>query len=359
MNPASLRVLSSLFIPEGNLLVFVLGHGRQVLFSAQQLPLIHPATLNPTAMPRHTISPTRDRLQSSTLVWIALPLLCFASLDTLRHPVLAPHLSALYMAQIAAISLAFAVIVWRIRAATPLASFTGGIICFLITVGSSMRENVSPFHTALTPLILLFGLTFAATRAGRQRKASAGLAETRKGRNAAQVIANLGTAAFIHSSLAHRFNPALYGANGRDIHSVWSWFIPATALAALAEATADTVSSEIGQAFGGTPRMILTLRPVPPGTDGAITLIGTLAGIAAAALVAASAIPSLGISVPQAALALAAGTAGLFFDSVLGATLERRGWIGNDLVNLTSTAFAAALTVLLLRYMEPMHWPVP
>lgn len=89
--------------------------------------------------------------------------------------------------------------------------------------------------------------------------------------------------------------------------------------------------------------MILTLRPAPPGTDGAITLIGTLAGISAGALVAASAIPALGMDLRQGSLALAAGTAGLFFDSLLGATVERPGWIGNDLVNLSSTAFAAAL----------------
>jgi uncharacterized membrane protein len=40
---------------------------------------------------------------------------------------------------------------------------------------------------------------------------------------------------------------------------------------------------------------------------------------------------------------LGAGIGGLFFDSLLGATVERRGWIGNDLVNFTSTLFAAAL----------------
>ena len=47
---------------------------------------------------------------------------------------------------------------------------------------------------------------------------------------------------------------------------------------------------------------------------------------------------------------LITGTAGLFFDSLLGATLERRGWIGNNLVNLASTAFAAALTLPIIHY---------
>jgi uncharacterized protein (TIGR00297 family) len=121
-------------------------------------------------------------------------------------------------------------------------------------------------------------------------------------------------------------------------------------LAALAEAAADTVSSEIGQAFGGAPFMLTTLRRVPPGTDGAISLNGTLAGILAAAIVAASGALALGMSFAECFIAYAAATAGLFFDSLLGATVERKGWIGNDLVNFTSTAFAAVVALLAFRF---------
>jgi uncharacterized membrane protein len=48
-----------------------------------------------------------------------------------------------------------------------------------------------------------------------------------------------------------------------------------------------------------------------------------------------------------------AGIGGLFFDSLLGATVERKGWIGNDLVNFTSTAFAAALSLLAIGFAQP------
>ena len=116
-------------------------------------------------------------------------------------------------------------------------------------------------------------------------------------------------------------------------------------LAALVEATADTVSSEIGQAFGGTPLMLTTLRRVAPGTDGAVTVIGTAAGILAGMLVAAAGSWSLGIGFRGGSIALAGGVAGLFFDSLLGATVERRGWLGNDLVNFSSTAFAAGVAL--------------
>jgi uncharacterized protein (TIGR00297 family) len=123
-------------------------------------------------------------------------------------------------------------------------------------------------------------------------------------------------------------------------------------LSALAEATADTVSSEIGQAFGGSPILLTTLRHVEPGTDGAISLRGTFAGIFAAAIVATAGRWSMHLSLRQSSIALVAGICGLFFDSLLGATLERRGYLGNDLVNFCSTAFSTALCLILL-------WLVP
>ena len=99
--------------------------------------------------------------------------------------------------------------------------------------------------------------------------------------------------------------------------------------------------------------MLTTLRRVPPGTDGAISLTGTLAGIAAAALIAATGAPALSMSFAGCLVAFAAGVAGLFFDSLLGATLERKGYLGNDLVNFSSTAFAAALSLLAIRFAHP------
>jgi uncharacterized protein (TIGR00297 family) len=200
-------------------------------------------------------------------------------------------------------------------------------------------------------------LTFYATRLGSERKASAGLAENRKGRNAAQVIANLGVAALFTPmmcyDIAYRFDwGGDFNGEGAIVRAYFAIpLIPM--LAALAEATADTVSSEIGQAFGGTPFMLTTLSRVEPGTDGAISLNGTLAGIGTAALIAATGAPALGMSFAECLVAFAAGVAGLFFDSLLGATVERRGWIGNDLVNFTSTAFAAALSLLAIRFAQP------
>jgi uncharacterized protein (TIGR00297 family) len=222
------------------------------------------------------------------------------------------------------------------------------LICLSITVLSGRPEGPSPFHSGLAPLIVLFALTHEATRMGRERKTAKGLAEDRKGRNAAQIVANLGAAAWASSYCFYTFRHIAHG---------WQWPSIVAAfqmpmLAALAEATADTVSSEIGQAFGGTPFLLTTLRRVPPGTDGAISLRGTLAGVVAAAIVAATGAPALGMSFGECLVAFGAGVAGLFFDSLLGATVERKGWLGNDLVNFASTAFSATLALLVMRL-----WP--
>jgi uncharacterized protein (TIGR00297 family) len=329
-------------------------------------------------VPSKAIPPARDRLQSHLLVWTVVPVLCYLVFSQFRLLLQVfsagrGHISLLdiarghyipaqgsydgFLAQIIAASAIFALAAWRLRAATAAAAACGGLICLLITTNLTSLPGTSVLHSGLSPLLLLFALTFYATRLGRERKAQAGLAEGRKGRNAAQVIANLGIAAFFSSTAGFyiAMRCGWFGEINGEGAVVRVYFatpyIPM--LAALAEATADTVSSEIGQAFGGQPFLLTTLRRVPRGTDGAISLTGTLAGVAAAAIIAATGAPALGMSLAECSVALAAGIAGLFFDSLLGATVERRGWIGNDFVNFFSTAFAAGVALLAIRLGQP------
>jgi uncharacterized protein (TIGR00297 family) len=240
---------------------------------------------------------------------------------------------------------AFAVLVWLLKAATPAAAVLGGMVCYDLTLWtSSYRGSIG--RTALTPLATLFFLTFLSTRLGKRRKTKAGLAEGQRGRSAAQVIANLFIAAFC-------FSPFVFAFIYTSIPGIANFMMLKTmsvmCLATLAEATADTVSSEIGQAFGGPPILLLNRRRVRPGTDGAITSIGTQAGIAASVLVATVGAWAMRLNLVDACIAASAGLGGLFFDSLLGATVERRGWLGNDLVNFTSTLFAALLAVMVYR----------
>jgi uncharacterized protein (TIGR00297 family) len=224
------------------------------------------------------------------------------------------------------------------------------MICFLITLWTrSLTEPI--LRTGLTPLILLFVLTFFSTRAGRKKKARTGLAEGRRGRSAAQVIANLSVAAVSVSPQAvNQVQRWMAYCCVSGLLDAWAFqVVKVMCVAALVEATADTVSSEIGQAFGGDPVLIAGLRRVEPGTDGGMTSLGSGAGVAAGALVAIAGGWAIHLSLQAVLTTLGAGICGLFFDSLLGATVERRGWIGNDLVNFTSTLFAAVLAGVVYR----------
>jgi uncharacterized protein (TIGR00297 family) len=294
--------------------------------------------------PPKAIPPARDQLQSCLLVWIVTLLLAPHLITVLIDDWISADVYLQFHAyqysitsyerynlEALAVSLAFAVLAWVVKAATPAAAVCGGIICLQLAapyIGYSWPPMLR--RTPLVPLLLLFLLTAAATRYGRARKELRGLSEPRAGRRASQVVANLGIAAIIPElSHAHLFGHA-------------SLAFAAT-IAALAEATADTVSSEIGQAVAGPAILITTFRGVPPGTDGAVSLAGTLGGLLAAAAVVYVALPGQFFRFFAFTVIFAAATIGLFFDSLLGATLERRGWIGNDLVNFASTAFAAAI----------------
>lgn len=245
------------------------------------------------------------------------------------------------------VSLTFGVLVWALRAATPGAAILGALICDCLTFWTSDLKT-GLLHTALLPLTLLFVLTFVATRlAGRRRPEFTAAAETRRGRTAAQVVANLGLAPLLILAGFHGGLDWALWHNG-DVAGFSAYVTPALVLAALAEATADTLSSEVGQAFGGTPWLLTTLRPAMAGTDGAVSLLGTVAGLVGATLVAAAGGWAMHLDGPRFWTALAGGVAGLFFDSLLGATAERRGWLNNDLVNFSSTMFAAVVTLLLL-----------
>ena len=216
----------------------------------------------------------------------------------------------------ALISLIFAAFGRAVRGVTTTGGMAGSMVCFALLVAAGPR--------AFAALLVVFILTWASTRVGYARKQTQGTAERRAGRNAFQVFANLGVSFFC---------AILYATVWPDPR------LPIALCAALAEAAADTVSSEIGQAVGGVPRLITNWKPAPAGTDGAITLAGTAAGIGAAIAVCLTGI----VPWPLAPICAAAGILGMFADSLLGATLEHRRFMDNNAVNFSSTAIAALI----------------
>jgi uncharacterized protein (TIGR00297 family) len=110
-------------------------------------------------------------------------------------------------------------------------------------------------------------------------------------------------------------------------------------LGSLATALADTLSSEIGGLYDG-PRLVTTLRRVEPGTDGAVTWQGELAGLAGATLVGGLTVGLFSVDVVVGGLVALAGVVGMTVDSVLGATVEGER-VGNQVVNAIATASGA------------------
>lgn len=285
--------------------------------------------------------------QSKTILLLVFP---FVGADV----VLETHWWATQMPMVVvwtlSLSILLGLVAFKLRSATAGAALAGTAV-----TASLMFATVSfpyvPWKTALAPVIVLLVMTSLSTRLGRKRKESLGTAESKRGRAASQVAANLGMAALVSNGLVLSWMMEQ------------SWLLPrgaapavvfAVGLAALAEAAADTISSELGQLISRHPRMMTTLRRAEPGTDGAISAGGTLAGIVAAGLVAATGAWALNGGWLVLAVSWSGGFFGLLFDSLLGATAEKRGWINNDAVNFLSTASAAGFAFAILAVL-PNH----
>lgn len=223
-----------------------------------------------------------------------------------------------------AVSLGFTAVARWLRGVSLSGAAAGAGICFVIyaTAGPG----------AVGALAIVFALTWASTRFGYSRKKRLGTAEKPQGRSAAQVLANLGVAAGCC---------ILAAVSGRAIFLLG-------AVAALSEAAADTVSSEIGQAHSEAALMITTWQTVPAGTSGGVTGIGSAAGIVAAVLVTLFSAWVGFLPRKWLAISILAAALGMFGDSLLGATMEKKATLDNNWVNFLSTLLAAVVAMALV-----------
>lgn len=189
-------------------------------------------------------------------------------------------------------------------------------------------------------------------------------------RDLGQALANGGAGAVLAVAFAYRPDPLLFAAF----------------LGVMATVNADTWATELGVLSRRWPRVVMTGKPVPPGTSGAVSSLGVwasaagalLIGAVAALLVQVQALVEGGGLEPMAVtyplLAVAGGLAGSLFDSLLGATVQAtyycercakptesarhrcgyparkvRGWpwLNNDLVNLAASLIGGLVAVVL------------
>jgi uncharacterized protein (TIGR00297 family) len=212
----------------------------------------------------------------------------------------------------------------RHRKLTRPGAVAGGIIGFCVFIAAGW--------TGIAMLGSFFLLGTLATSWKRRQKGRAGLAQERGGRrNLGQVVANGGVAGLLGAT-------ALFLPQQKEL-------LASLIAGALSAAIADTLSSELGTVYGTRFYNIITMRSDKKGLDGVVSLEGTLIGIAGSAIVAGIYCTGFGWG-SRFFWIIFAGTLGNVADSVLGATLERKGVIGNDAVNFFNT-LAGALALWL------------
>lgn len=184
-------------------------------------------------------------------------------------------------------------------------------------------------------LVCFFVVGGLATRYRYEEKTVRGVAEPNEGaRGSRNVFGNslIAIAAVVGSAAA----PQLAGITRTAFAVLFA--------AAVATALADTLSSEIGGLFDD-PRLITTLDPVKAGTDGAITVQGSAAGVAGAGVIGVVAWVALpGVGLLGGVVVTIGGTIGMGSDSLFGATLEGPA-IGNEGVNILATLVGGVVGV--------------
>ncbi|KAF1077876.1 TIGR00297 family protein [Methanogenium sp. MK-MG] len=228
------------------------------------------------------------------------------------------------------IGFVFAFFSYKLKAADLSGLFSGALMGILLIVFTDVRWFL---------IMLAFFILGAGTTKYRfEKKTELGVAESHGGvRGYFNVFAN---------GMVSLCGAILYGITQNPI------FI-ALFLGSVACATSDTLASEVG-VVGKTPRLITTFREVPRGTNGGVTIVGELAAIAGAVIIAAFAYVLNVADLTLVAVTILAGFFGTNIDSLIGALYENKNLIGNAgtnfLATLLSGIFAMAVYYLLISF---------
>ncbi|MFB2935718.1 TIGR00297 family protein [Aerosakkonemataceae cyanobacterium BLCC-F154] len=181
----------------------------------------------------------------------------------------------------------------------------------------------------------------AVTRIGMEQKEAEGIAEKRSGARgpenvwgsaAAGALCALGVAAISWGSLPSSLQPLLLLGY----------------VASFSTKLSDTCASEVGKAYGKRTFLITTLQPVTRGTEGAVSLEGTLAGIIGSVAIALVAWSVGLINLVGIGLCIIAAFVATNLESVIGATLQAKvSWLTNEVVNAINTLVGAIAAILL------------
>ncbi|MEO6228884.1 MAG: DUF92 domain-containing protein [Ferruginibacter sp.] len=214
----------------------------------------------------------------------------------------------------------------RLKKLTIAGAIAGGLITCCIFAGTDFTGVV------MIGLFFIIGSWVTTWKMAVKEALDAGENQHGK-RTASQVLANGGVPGIL-GLLAWKFPE----------NAIWFQCMIA---AALASATADTISSELGTLYGKKFYNILSFQPGKRGENGVVSNEGTLMGLLGSMIIAATYCLGFGFTIHFVWIIIA-GTAGNIADSILGATLERKQVINNDIVNFLNTLFAALVAGLLM-----------
>jgi uncharacterized protein (TIGR00297 family) len=192
-------------------------------------------------------------------------------------------------------------------------------------------------------LCLYFILGTLATKVKMKQKEKEGIAEARQGQRGPASVWGSGIAAAACASLALSSSSSLLPG------AVDNGLMRAGFIASICSKLSDTVSSEIGKAYGTTTYLITTMKLVPRGTEGAVSAEGTMAGMGAAFIFSLLALLLNQVTLKGAAIVALAAVIANTFESFLGASIQGRSgfkWLTNDLVNMIQISLAAALAIM-------------
>ncbi|EXB54078.1 putative membrane protein [Morus notabilis] len=167
------------------------------------------------------------------------------------------------------------------------------------------------------------------------QKEAQGVAERRKGRRGPGSVIGSSTAGCICAFLS------IFGVGGKAYSRIWELGFVASFCTKLS----DTIASEIGKAYGKTTYLVTTFKVVPRGTEGAVSVEGTFAGVLASILLASVACLMGQINAPETVICVLASQIANLGESIIGAALqEKEGfqWVGNH-VKTTLSLFPLLL----------------